>query len=167
MNLKTVLSKLRPGARIPERNPFADDIAVEDNVEIVVYGPDGKVKARRTAHNLLTTVGKEKLAEQLIASPATEKPKYIGVGTGSTEAKISDTALGTEVKRKEATTRTASGKVLTMAVVFAAGEATGTLREAGIFAASTVGSMYARLVYAALTIEAADSVEIKWTLTYE
>jgi hypothetical protein len=144
-----------------------DNAKTEDNVEMILRGPDGEIKQIITAHNLVTTVGKEKLAEQLVAAPATEKPKYIGVGKGSTAAAAGDTALGEEVKRKEATTRTASGKVLTMAVTYAATEATGTIKEAGIFAASTTGSMYARVVFEGVAVGAADSLEIKWTLTYE
>lgn len=144
-----------------------DNTKTDDNVEMILRGPDGEIKQILTAHNLVTTVGKEKLAEQLIASPATEKPKYIGVGKGSTAAAAGDTALGEQVVRKEATTRTASGKVLTMAVTFGAGEATGTIKEAGIFAASTTGSMYARLVFEGIAVAAGDSLEIKWTLTYE
>lgn len=144
-----------------------DDTAEpEDNVEIILRGPDGQIKQIVKAHNLVTTVGKEKLAEQLIASPATEKPKYLAVGKGATAAAAGDTALGEEVKRKEATTRTASGKILTMAVTYAATEATGAIKEAGVFAASSVGSMYARLVFEVINVLAADSLEIKWTLEY-
>jgi len=144
-----------------------DSIEVEDNVEIILRGPDGEIKQVVKAHNLVTTVGKEKLAEQLVAAPGTEKPKYIAVGKTETAPVAGNTALGEEVKRKEATTRTASGKVLTMAVVFAATEATGAIKEAGIFAASSAGSMYARLAFEVINVGAGDSLEIKWTLTYE
>lgn len=142
-----------------------DDIKAEDNVELIVRGPDGEIKQVVTAHNLLTTVGKEKLVERLLASPTTEGPKYIGVGKSAVEAKVSDTALGEQVKRKEATTRSASGNVLTLAVAFAAGEATGAITELGVFSASTSGTLFARLVFAVVNIEAADSLETKWTLT--
>lgn len=142
-----------------------DDVKAEDNVELIVRGADGEIKQVVTAHNLLTTVGKEKLVERLLASPATEGPKYIGVGKSGTAPAVGNTALGEEVKRKEATTRSASGNVLTLAVVFAAGEATGAIKEAGTFSASTSGSMYSRLTFEVLNIEAADSLEIKWTLT--
>lgn len=148
-------------------DPCADRIEPEDNVEFIVRDAAGNVKQRLTAHNLVTTVGKEKLAEQLVAAPGTEKPKYLAVGKSGTAAAAGDTALGEEVKRKEATTRTASGKVLTMAVVYAATEATGTIKEAGVFAAAAAGSMYARLAFEGLAIGASDSLEIKWTLTYE
>jgi hypothetical protein len=138
----------------------------EDNVEIILRGADGEIKQILTAHNLVTTVGKEKLAEQLVASPATEKPKFIAVGSGSGTAEASNTALGTEIKRKEASTRAAAGKVLTMAVTYTAGEATGEVKEAGVFAATSAGSMYARLVFSVITVGASDSLEVKWTLEY-
>lgn len=169
-----MLSRLRTRAREwvasfrrSADDPFAEDVGTEDNVEIVVRDADGNVKDRISAHNLVTTVGKEKLAEQLVPAPATEKPKYIAVGKNGTAAAAGDTALGEEVKRKEATTRSASGKVLTMKVTFAAGEATATLKEMGIFAAAAAGSMYARVVFEAVAIGAADSIEVTWTLTYE
>ena len=58
-------------------DPKADDnVATEDNVELILRGPDGQIKQIVTAHNLVSTVGKEELPEQLIASPGTEKPKY-------------------------------------------------------------------------------------------
>lgn len=148
-------------------NASADEQHATDNVELIIRGPNGEIKRRITAHNLVTTVGKEKLAEQMVAAPGTEKPKYIEVGKSGTAAEAGNTALGEAVKRKEATTRTASGKVYTMATTFAAGEATATLKEAGIFAASSAGSMYARVTFEALTIGASDSVEIKWQLTFE
>lgn len=160
--LKRILNRL--SAR---RNPFADDLKPEDNVEVVLRGPDGRVKRRLSAHNLVTTVGKEKLAEQLVAAPATEKPKYIAIGTSGTAAAAGDTALGGELKRLEASTRTASGKVLTMKVTFAAGEGTGTVKEAGIFAAAAAGSMYARLAFEGIAKGAEDALEITWKLTYE
>lgn len=152
---------------LPKVNPFADEIEPEDNVELILRGPDGRIKKRVKAHNLVTTVGKEKLAEQLVAAPGTEKPKYLAIGKSGTAAAAGDTALGEELKRKEATTRSASGKVLTMAVVFAAGEGTGTVKEAGVFAAAAAGSMYARLAFEGIAKGAEDSLEIQWKLQYE
>ena len=115
-------------------DPKADDnVATEDNVELILRGPDGEIKQVVTAHNLVTTVGKEKLPEQLIASPGTEKPEYIAVGKTETAPVVGNTALG---------------------------------EEAGIFAASTSGSMYARLAFEVINVGAGDSLEIKLTLEY-
>lgn len=151
----------------PPPDPFADEIGTEDNVELILRGPDGEIKQVETGHNLVVTVGKEKLAEQLIKEPATEKPKYLAIGKKNTAPAAGDTTLAEELKRLEATTRTAAGKVLTMKVVFAAGEGTGEVVEAGVFAAAAAGSMYARLTFAVINKGAEDSLEIVWKLTYE
>lgn len=146
---------------------FEDEMHAEDNVEIILRGPDGSIKDVRCGHNLLTTVGKEKLAERgVMASPATEGPKYIGVGSGSTAAVVGNTALETQIStRKEATTRSVSGAVGTLKKVLAAGECTGEIKEAGTFSASETGTMYSRIVFSVINKGAEDSLEIVWTLT--
>ena len=151
----------------PRNNdPFHDEIRYEDNVEIILRGPNGEIKERREGHNLLTTVGKEKLIERgIMASPATEGPKYIGIGSNSTAALVGDTALGTQLARKEATTRSVSGAVGTLKKVFAAGEGTGEVKEAGTFSAEASGSLYSHIVFSVINKGAEDSLEIVWTLT--
>src|ERR1044072_5754239 len=118
---------------------FGEDLAAEDNARVGVRGPDGEIKQEVSGHNLLTTVGKEKLVERLLASPSTEGPKYIGIGKSGTAAAAGDTALGEQAARKEATTPSASGNVLTLKKTFAAGEGTGEIKEAGVFSAEAGG----------------------------
>lgn len=148
-------------------DPHADNLQVEDNVEVIVRGPDGEIKQVVTGHNLVTTVGLEKLVERgVMASPSTEGPKFIAVGKSGTAAAAGDTTLGEELKRKEATTRSVSAKVGTLAVVFAATEATGAIKEAGLLSAASTGTLYARIVFEVVNVGAADSLEIKHTITY-
>jgi hypothetical protein len=62
-------------------DPKADDnVATEDNVELILRGPDGQIKPIVTAHNLVTTFGKEDLPEQLIASPPAFEVINVGAG---------------------------------------------------------------------------------------
>lgn len=144
-----------------------DQIEMRGDVELVLRGPDGEIKARREVRNLVVTTGKEGIVDQLAATPTVGVPKYIAVGTGSTAAAAGNTALETEVKRKEATTRTRSGKVLTMSVEFGAGEATGTLKEAGILTASSGGTLYSRTVFEGIAKGAEDTLVATWKLTAE
>src|SRR3954468_11496202 len=148
-----------------ETDPFADDLRAEDNVTVVLRGPDGREKRRVTGHNLLTTAGKEKLVERLLAAPGTEGPKYIGIGKSSTAATVGDTALGEQSVRKSATTRSVSGAVLTLKKTFGAGEGTGEVKEAGVFAEESGGTMFSRIVFSVVNKGAEDSLEIVWTLT--
>lgn len=144
-----------------------DGLKMLGEVEVVLRGPDGEVKEARHVKNLVVTTGKEGIIDQLAASPSIGVPKYIAVGTSSTAAAGGDTVLGAESKRKEATTRTRSGKVLTMAVEFAAGEATATLKEAGILTANAGGTLYSRTVFEGIAKGAEDTLTVTWKLTAE
>ncbi len=130
-----------------------------------LFSPVGDLKQRIVVPNLLVTTGKEGIADQMASSPSIAVPKYIAIGTGSTAAAEGQTALVTEVKRKEATTRTRAGKVLTLSVEFAAGEGTGALREAGTITASSGGTLYSRTVFAELNKEAGDALVATWALS--
>jgi len=154
--------------------PEGNDIQkVIGRVELIVRDADpasptfGQVKETRKDENLVTTVGKEKIAERAgLASPATEGWKYLAVGKSGTAAAAGDTALGEEVKRKEVTTRSVSGKVVTTAVLYAATEATGAIKEAGGLSAAAAGSLYWRIVFEVLNITSTDSLEVKHTLEF-
>ena len=142
-----------------------DAVRITGDFELVLLGPDKVEKDRREIKNLVVTLGKEAICDQLAATPSLAVPKYIAIGTGSTAAAAGNTTLETEVKRKEATTRTRSGAVLTMSVAFAPGEGTGALRESGILTASSGGTLYSRTVYELLTKEAGDEVVATWKMT--
>lgn len=145
---------------------MADDTTKpEDNVTIVVRGPDGKVKHSETCHNLITTVGKNGIADQLVASPAISKPSHMAIGTGTNAAALGDTTLQTELDRNALTSKTRSTNVVTMVGDWAAGDGTGAITEAGIFDASSSGNLYARAVFSVVNKAAADTLSISWTFT--
>lgn len=137
----------------------------EDNVQLVVRGPDGKVKQTESCHNLITTVGLNGIADQLVASPSISKPTHMAVGTGTNAAAVGDTTLQTELDRNALTSKTRSGAVVTIVADWAAGDGTGALTEAGLFDASSSGNLYARSVFSAVNKGASDTLTITWTIT--
>ena len=138
----------------------------QDNVEIILRGPDGKIKQRETIHNLIVTVGVNAIVEQLVAAPAIDPPTHMGIGTGSTAPAAGQTALsGTELDRNAFTSKNRSGAVLTMVADWAAGDGTGAITEAGIFNAASTGDMYARATFSAINKAAGDTLQITWTFT--
>jgi hypothetical protein len=148
------------GASIP------DDLTLRGHVRVDVYGPDGTLKDFRESDNLIVTVGKNGIADQLVASPTISKPGWMAVGTGSTAPAAGDTALGTEIDRNALTSKTRSTNVVTMVGDWAAGDATNAaLAEAGIFDASSAGTMYARATFTAINKGASDTLSITWTFT--
>lgn len=142
-----------------------DTAIVSGEFTLELFDPGRELKDRVVVPNLLVTTGKEGIADQMAKTPTLAVPKFIAIGTGSTAAAAGNTALVTEVKRKEATTRTRSGAVLTLSVEFAAGEGTGSLREAGVLTASSGGTLYSRTVFEALGKEAGDALIATWALT--
>lgn len=144
---------------------IVDEIEQIDNVHIVLRGPDGKIKQEETIHNLIVTVGKNGIADQLVASPSINKPSHMGIGTGTTAAAAGDTALETALDRNALTSKNRSGNVVTMVGDWAAGDGTGAITEAGIFDASSSGNMYARAVFSVVNKGALDTLSITWTFT--
>ena len=114
--------------------------------------------------NVVVTDGKEYVASRMKDTTATAM-SHMAIGTGSTTAAASDTALGSESDRNALTSTTVSGTDVVYVATFGAGEGTGAITEAGIFNASTSGTMLCRTVFSVVNKGASDSMTITWTVT--
>jgi hypothetical protein len=143
-----------------------EDMRIIGILDLVLKDEKGRVKETRKMENLIVNNGKYGIADQLIASPTINKPSHFAVGTGSTAPSATQTALVSETgTRVTFSSKTRSGKVVTMVGTFAAGNGTGALTEAGIFNASSSGSMYSRVTFSVINKGASDSLELTWTYT--
>lgn len=129
------------------------DVTIKLNDEVVL---DKK--------NLIVQVGKNYLANAVLSS-ATSPFTHMAVGTGTTAAALSDTALTSELARQAFTTASVTTNVATIVTTYAAGTATGAITEAGIFNASSSGTLLSHVVFSAINKGAADSLTITWTIT--
>ena len=116
---------------------------------------------------VITTVGKALVASQVNGTTATP-PKYIGIGTGATGAArtavVGDTALSTEVETRATgtntivTTTTANDTFQTVGTITAtAGRA---IDEAGLFTASTAGTMVVSATFPVVNLLTSDQLQI-------
>jgi hypothetical protein len=142
-----------------------NELQLKANVKLTLFDAVGAIKDTREVHNLVTTVGKQHIADQLSSSPGQSAMSHMAVGTGTTAAAAGDTALETQTDRNALTSRTDSGEVVTYVGDWAAGDATAALTEAGIFNASSGGQMLARAVFPVINKGASDTLQITWTLT--
>jgi hypothetical protein len=143
-----------------------DELDIRANCHVRLYGPDGRLKARRDVCNLVVTTGRDAIIERLDSSPATTQPTHMAIGTGATAPVAGNTALGTEIDRNALTSNTASGGVLTMVGNWAAGDGTNSaIAEAGVFNAASSGTMYSRATFTAINKGANDTLQITWTYT--
>lgn len=114
--------------------------------------------------NLVVTAGKEYVASRMKGTSASVM-SHMAVGTGTTAAAVSQTTLVAEVDRNAIDSTGGSGANVIYTATWAAGDGTGALTEAGMFNASSGGSMLCRTVFSVVNKGASDSMTITWTVT--
>lgn len=142
----------------------SDLISISGHVKAEVFAPDGRLVASEETHNLILTVGKNMIADRLLASPTLAVPTHMGVGTSGTAAAAGDTTITGET-RVALTTKTRSTNVVTYVGDWAAGSATGTLQETGLWDAASSGNLVGRATFTSIVKGAADTLKITWTWT--
>lgn len=136
-----------------------DDFVMKGRVSIAVND-----EVVQEIDNLVVTAGKGYVASRMKDATATAM-SHMAVGTGSTAAAASDTALGSELDRNALTSTTVTNNEVAYVCTFAAGDATGAITEAGLFNASSSGTMLCRTVFSVVNKGASDAMTITWTVT--
>ena len=114
--------------------------------------------------NLVVTAGKGYVASRMKDTTATAM-SHMAIGSGSTAAAASDTALGNQLGRVALTSTTVSNAVVTYVASFPAGTGTGAVTEAAILNASSGGTMLCRTVFSVVNKGSQDSMTVTWTVT--
>ncbi|WP_291812783.1 hypothetical protein [Limnobacter sp.] len=114
--------------------------------------------------NLVVTAGKSYVASRMKDTTDTAM-SHMSIGTGSTAAAAGDTALGTESDRQALTSTTVTNNEVVYVATFGAGDGTGAITEAGVFNASSAGTMLCRTVFSVVNKGSDDSMTITWTVT--
>jgi hypothetical protein len=121
--------------------------------------------------NIITDVGLAEIIRLVFSGLTGTKFGYIAIGTGTTAEAATDTALQAEIKRKTATvtqtTTTITNDTALLEATFSSADGlTGTsnVSEAGVFNASTGGTLLARKVFSAVPLnwDAGDSITIRY-----
>lgn len=135
-------------------------------VNYKLFDSNGNLKEERDINNLVVTVGKNFLASWLAtSSQSTYFMPYVALGTGVTAASAGDTALQTELATRVAGTITSSTNVYQNIASFGPGVDTGAITEAGLFTASSAGTMFARQVFSVINKGAGDTLQVTWQVT--
>lgn len=147
---------------------IAAGLDISGEVEIILRGPDGREKARETVRNLVVTVGRNHIADQM-AEQNEAAMSHMAIGTGTTAALNTDTALITEIDRNALASTTqgsgAEANKVTYVCDWAAGDGTGAITEAGIFNSAAAGTMLCRTVFSVKNKGAGDTLTLTWVLT--
>lgn len=129
------------------------------------YGPDGALIEEFDTPNSTTNTGFAQVAG-LINGLVTNFFEYIAIGTGTTAAAASQTALVAEATRASAdtisrvtTTQTNDTAQWVETFSFVAGSA---ITESSLQDASTAGTMLARQTFSAINVASGDSLQVTW-----
>ena len=121
----------------------------------------------RETDNLVVTAGKAWVAQRM-EGVALGIMTHMGIGTSTTAAAIGQTDLVAITGARLALSDSGgivAGAVITFACTYPAGAHTAAITEAGIFTASTSGTMLARTVFTVVNKGALDSMTISWAVT--
>lgn len=141
----------------------------------------GLVRQELYVPNLVVTAGKGFIASRMVGT-AQSIMSHMAIGVSPTGELAGDTALGSELSaaggytgysRASLSVATATNNVVTYSANFPANNPSAApgggaiLREAGIFNASTAGTMLCRTTFPTVTKLPADALTITWTITIQ
>jgi hypothetical protein len=143
---------------------FTESVNVKGNLEVILLDETGKQKDYRKVNNLVVAVGKDVIASRLVGNSLAVM-SHMAVGSSSTAAATSQTALGTELGRVALDSTSRASNTITYVATFPAGTGTGSITEAGILNAGSSGNMLCRTVFGVVTKASGDTVVITWNVT--
>jgi hypothetical protein len=143
-----------------------DSVKATGTVHIVITREDGEIE-KFSVDNLVVTTGKAYIAQRMRDSSIPTQMTHIGIGTGTSASTAGMTALQTEVGTRSTVSTSISASTITYTAVFGVGNpgTTQNLTEAGIFSASSAGTMLARVTFPSVAKAPADVITIVWAVT--
>lgn len=144
---------------------LTEKLKATGKVHMKLIGPDGKIKDERKFTNVVVQGGLAYIAARMVETGRPTEMSYMGLGSSGTAALVTDTTLGTQLSREALDTSTVSTDTVTYVATFPAGSATGAIQEAGIFNASTGGTMLCRTTFLEVNKGADDSLTVSWEVT--
>ena len=142
-----------------------DSLKLRGDVLIVVKDKNGNVKEERKEKNLVVSAGLNFICSRM-KDTTDGAMSHMALGSGTTAASASDTDMESILGSREALdSTTVSTNTITYVSSFEAGDATGAVTEAGIFNASTGGTMLCRVVFATVNKASDDTMSVTWTIS--
>lgn len=122
--------------------------------------------------NLITNAGRGLISGLINGSGTPAAATYIAVGTGTTAASTSDTALQTETATSGLSRAAGTVSLVTTSVTNDTAQITKTftvtgtvaVTESGVLNASSTGTLLCRQVFSAINVVNGDSLQITWKI---
>ena len=144
-----------------------ENLKATGKVRIVKTNSQGVTTHDFEVPNLVVTTGKNFIASSMIKTTSNSPAAmtHMAIGTGSTSPGASDSALGTQTGRVSLSGNTVSTNTITYTATFPAGTGDGAITEAGIFNASTGGTLLCRTTFPVVNKASGDTIAVTWVVT--
>ena len=171
-SIKKSISHLKDTLVLAIRKMFGSNVYLKGTYYFTHRNSKGEILAERVIHNLVTNAGFAEVAA-LIGTDTTSGGTafdYIALGTGSTAANATDTALETEIATNGGSRATGTGTLVTTAVtddtfqlvkVFSFSGAL-AITESGVLNAGAAGTLLSRQVFSVVNVANGDSLTVTW-----
>jgi hypothetical protein len=145
-----------------------ENFGLKGRVNIKLIDSEGNIKHEQDVNNLVTAAGRSYVANRLNTTPTVMS--FTGIGTGTTAPTLNDVALETQLSTRLAITRTivtvdTANDTIQHVTTFPVESHTGMITEAGLFSASTAGTMMSRVVFTAVDKTPSDALVVTWRIT--
>ena len=149
-----------------------DGIAPIDTVAVTVHDRAGHLVYSQITHNLITNAGKDFISAQIgSTTPGVNGANYIALTTDTAAANAADTTLTSEIStgglvRAQGTyAHTTGTNTYTISKTFTASATFTGVDKAGLFTASSSGTMLAESTFSSVNLVSGDTLAITWTVT--
>lgn len=146
---------------------FSANLKATGQLRIDHFDASGRKIDSRFIPNLVVQVGKNYIASRMVGTSSAVMT-HMEVGTGATAPTSGDTALQSPIggsRQAFSSSASAVNNSVTYTATFGAGVGTGAITEAGIFNASSAGTMLCRTTFSVVNKAAGDTINISWTVT--
>ena len=142
-----------------------DTTTVKGRLSYQLLDENGTLKTEWEGPNMVVQVGLNFLAN-LLGGLAPTLMSHMAVGSSGTAPALGNTTLGAELGRVALSSTGPSTNNVIYQATFPPGTGTGTIAEAGLFNASSGGTMLSRSTAISVIKAAGDTLNIIWTITF-
>ena len=144
-----------------------ENLSLSGDVRIELVDENGNTKETREIKNLVVSSGLTFICSRM-ADTSSNVMSHMALGSSTTAAAANQTDLISILGSREALDSTsASSNTITYVASFEAGDATGAVTEAGLFNASSGGTMLCRTVFSVVNKSSDDILNITWVITLQ
>ena len=142
-----------------------EQLKLRGDLNIKVLDAQGNIKEERDEKNLVVTAGLTFICSRM-KDTTKGAMSHMALGTGTTAAGAGQTDLVSIAGSRVALDSTTPGTSnIVYVATFGPGVSSGAITEAGIFNASSAGTMLCRTVFPVVNKQSGDSMTVTWTVT--